>query len=91
VSADKKRLCWRSRWAIRETSIDLTEVLGILVGPKSRRYQHMVLGNSKFDSQYHPWLCLSLVLRNRTIDLTFLGMQKIINGPSIDPIVYISG
>jgi len=71
LSQDKKRICWKKRWGLGETSVELDKVIGFLVGPKSRRFQQMSTADTGFLGRYPPWLCCSIVLSYRTVDLTF--------------------
>ncbi|GAB5358872.1 hypothetical protein AAMO2058_000496300 [Amorphochlora amoebiformis] len=68
-----KRLCWRSKWGFTESSISLNQVVGLLVGTKSKRFHQMILGETDFLRKFPPWRCCSIVLPNRTVDITIEG------------------
>merc|ERR1712224_616669 len=73
LSKDRTKLCWRGKWGLTgaKTVIPLDKVVGILVGRQSRRFQQMTANSKSFREKYLPWLCCSVVLTHRTVDLTF--------------------
>eukprot|EP00471_Norrisiella_sphaerica_P011690 CAMPEP_0184493508 /NCGR_PEP_ID=MMETSP0113_2-20130426/26182_1 /TAXON_ID=91329 /ORGANISM="Norrisiella sphaerica, Strain BC52" /LENGTH=591 /DNA_ID=CAMNT_0026878789 /DNA_START=285 /DNA_END=2060 /DNA_ORIENTATION=+ len=79
LSKDKKHLCWKRRWSHRQSSIDLENVIGFLIGPKSRRFQQMSAADDNFLNRYNPWKCCSVVLNYRTVDLTFQADEVLLD------------
>ena len=71
MSENRRKVVWRRRWALLSTAIDCKNVIGFIVGPKSRRFRQLLATVKNFSFRYNPWRCCSVVLLNRTVDLTF--------------------